>query len=98
MGVLLSAIAPAVPVERNMMPFDLTDAEREFLTRDRSLTTDEHGREHLFGLSFEETAEYLALLRSARTGSDVDPKRLAELSHRHESVRRQLISGELELN
>ncbi len=69
--------------------FTFTNEERATLTAFRAITTDEQGREVLVGLTFEETAFYMARVRRGPpTIPDlVSQKQYLELDKKHELAR-----------
>jgi hypothetical protein len=71
--------------------FTFTNAERATLTALRAITTDEQGREVLVGLTFEETAFYMARVRRGPpTLPDlVGHQKYLELDKKHELARLQ---------
>jgi hypothetical protein len=76
--------------------FTFTNEERATLTAFRAITTDEQGREVLVGLTFEETAFYMARVRRGPpTIPDlVSQKQYLELDKKHELARLQAASRE----
>lgn len=73
--------------------FGFTDAEREYLKEMHALSVDSAGREVLAGLTFEETASYMAHSRKFRAGiRDREyRKEYLRLHEKHEKARLQLI-------
>ena len=78
-------------MERRTGVFTFTNEERATLTAFRALTTDEQGREVLVGLTFEETAFYMARVRRGPpTIPDlVSQEKYLELDKKHELARLQ---------
>jgi hypothetical protein len=78
---------------------EFTDSEREWHSEMRSLTRDEHGREVLVGLTFEETDFYVTYLRTRHTAvrGRGDRDRFLELHQRHEIERHQVLAAEIYL-
>jgi hypothetical protein len=72
-----------------------SDAERAYLTEMRALTTDAQGREHLVGLTLEETAWYMGFVRDEATGRHRDDgDRYLELHEKHELARFDILGAE----
>lgn len=80
------------------LAFTFTDTERAYLSEMRALTTDSQGREHLVGLTLDETALYMRCVRDrSRKGSREDTKRFVQLHDKHELARLQVIGAEVVL-
>jgi hypothetical protein len=80
--------------------FEFSDSERVWHTEMRGISTDEHGREVLAGLTMEETAFYMSRTRSRASGVHDNPNsrtRFLELREKHERARLQVIGAEIEL-
>lgn len=80
---------------------EFTDSERQWHSEMRSLTTDEHRREVLVGLTAEETDFYVTYLRRRNTGerdpSAANRDRFLELRQKHERARIEVIGAENQL-
>lgn len=76
-----------------------TDDERAYLTEMRAITTDRQGREHLVGLTIEETEWYLTYTRARTTGASRGPDdghKFLALVDKHERARLHVIFAEVE--
>jgi len=78
---------------------EFSDSERKRHAEMRSLTTDEHGREVLVGLTVEETEFYVTYLRTRHSGKRTlsDRDRYLELRQKHEKARLQVLLAENQL-
>jgi hypothetical protein len=85
----------------------VNEAHRPYLTFMRSLSRDSHGREVLVGLNYEETEWYFAVLENefgtdkprphkTHAESKTDQTRYLELHYRHEPVRIQIVTAEID--
>jgi hypothetical protein len=81
--------------------FEFSDQERAWHTEMRGISTDEHGREVLVGLTMEETVFYMSRARNRASGvrnSDPDNRTcFLGLHQKHELARLQVIGAEIEL-
>ena len=74
-----------------------TDADRNYLTEMRALSTDSAGREVLVGLTFEETDFYMEYSNKRMQGQMDGPnsKRYLELHEQHERARLEVLGTEI---
>ncbi|RRN55987.1 hypothetical protein EIM48_10035 [Pseudoxanthomonas sp. SGNA-20] len=79
---------------------DLEEDERNYLLEMRALTTNANGEEVFAGLTVDESVFYASYIKRARAGdiaTPVETDRYILLNHKHETVRRGIISDEARL-
>ena len=79
--------------------FEFTESERAYLTEMQAIVTDEHGREVLVGLTYEETTAFMSHRRKFVMGPrDHDfREEFLKLHDKHEKARLRLLAMAVEL-
>lgn len=79
--------------------FEFTESERAYLTEMHAIVTDEHGREVLAGLTYEETTAFMNHRRKFASGQrDRDFRgEFLKLHDKHEKARLRLLAMAVEL-